>query len=156
DVRPSGHVGGRLTMLHPEQAQKRLQELRDEKWTAARLKALAKMPKPLPVLGRLILAVGDDDSPANKWELRAKWEEEPFPVFDRMAAKERRRLFDALFPRFGGHVEAAWQLATRLPYQTEYARKSFRAPNDPARTLEARATWLYALAERVQGYDQDL
>jgi hypothetical protein len=65
--------------------------------------------------------------------------------FDSLSGHERSRVFDALLPGLGRQVESAWQLLRRLPYEFEYTRKAFRAPNDPAATRPRRMKWLQSV-----------
>ena len=66
--------------------------------------------------------------------------------------KERLRLFTALLGDLAPTVEAAWQSLKKSTYQTGYARKSFRAPDDPHATLDLRTHWLKALLAIVQQF----
>ena len=50
-----------------------------------------------------------------------------------------------MFPPIADHVEASWQLQVRLPYQTGYLRKAFRAPKHPEYTANARIDWVEKL-----------
>ena len=55
-----------------------------------------------------------------------------------LTAADKLELFNALFPQLGPTVAYAFEMQKRLPYQTGYSRKAFRAPSLPAATLEAR------------------
>ena len=70
---------------------------------------------------------------------------------------ERLSIFAALFGQLAPHVEAGWRLHDRLPYQSGWARKPFRAPQHPRRADAARVAWLQSLLHCVRPYqDQTL
>src|SRR5437868_9767440 len=118
-------------MLRPEQAKARLQEVREEQWTEKRLAAIAKLPKRLAASGRWVLGTDENDEPISYWQLRNSKDKAYLKAWDAVSAGDRRKLFDTIFPAIGSHVDAGWRLRARLPYQTGYGRKSFRAPSEP-------------------------
>ncbi len=66
---------------------------------------------------------------------------------------DRRGVFGALFPHLAPHVEAAWRLHDRLPYQSGWMRKPFRAPQPPAQADAARVVWLQSLLHVALPYE---
>jgi hypothetical protein len=56
----------------------------------------------------------------------------------------------------GRQVELAWQLLKKSPYSQGYARKAFRAPDDPQATLAYRCTWLECLLSLIGTYQLDI
>ncbi len=68
-------------------------------------------------------------------------------------APDRMAVFMAFFPTLAPHVEAAWQFHNKLPYQSGYSRKPFRASSHPLRADAARAAWFQRLAAVTQSYE---
>jgi hypothetical protein len=141
-------------MLKAEQAREQLEKVRYENGEKRRLAALAKLPKKLAEIGRGVLG-RDARGKALDWQARDKAERAARARLDELSIKERRALLDALFPKLGHHVDAAWELTRQLPYEVGYVRKAFRAPEDPAVTRPARLTWFGALLGELEGYEQD-
>ena len=70
---------------------------------------------------------------------------------------DRRAVLGALFGPLAPHVEAGWRLHDRLPYQSGWMRKPFRAPQHPRRADAARVAWLQSLLHTARPYqDQTL
>uniref|UniRef100_A0A0C1RN76 DUF4132 domain-containing protein n=1 Tax=Tolypothrix bouteillei VB521301 TaxID=1479485 RepID=A0A0C1RN76_9CYAN len=143
-------------MLNPEQAKAQLQAIRIQDWKQRRVESIAHLPETLREIGWGILGLHSDGQPlAGYWEAR-----EALLVaakkLDRFNSEERETLFAALFPQIGIYVEQAWQLFSRLPYQSGYLRKSFRVPSNPELTQSRRCDWLSNLVYIVEGYDRDL
>jgi hypothetical protein len=143
-------------MLKPEQARAELEKVRYENGEKRRLSALARLPAKLAGIGRVLLGRDARGKPFANWEARAKAVQAARGQLDRLVARDRQKLFDALFPKLGPTVEAAWQLARQLPYEVAFDRKSFRAPHDPALSQSARGSWLESLLEELEGYEQDV
>ncbi len=88
-------------------------------------------------------------------EHRPRWESERRSI-EQLSEADRERVFEALFPPIAGVVEAAWQLQKRLPYQSGYLRKGFRAPKQADLTLDRRLDWLTGLLRTLPTYHYDL
>lgn len=69
---------------------------------------------------------------------------------------ERRLVFQTLFPTIADHVENTWQMLRRLPYQTGYLRRAFRAPTRPDYTNSRRVQWVDELLRALLQYDYDV
>src|ERR1700735_3409695 len=50
---------------------------------------------------------------------------------DALPPKQRSELFDLISPHLAPALQQAWQLHKTGPYQVGYARKAFRAPQQP-------------------------
>jgi hypothetical protein len=135
-------------MLKPERARAELEKVRFKNGAKRRLAALARLPAPLAHVGWALVAEDAAQTQAN------------VPVAARrletLQSRGRSRLFEALFPRIGPYVEAAWRLARRLPYEPGYDRKVFRAPRSPALTRAARWSWLRTLLAELEGFAEDI
>ncbi|BAZ26431.1 hypothetical protein NIES4073_73380 [Kalymmatonema gypsitolerans NIES-4073] len=143
-------------MLNPEQANARLQALRIQDWKEQRLKSIANLPHALRQIGWGILGRDCDGQPFTDYQAGYNAEYAAFKQLDDLNAESRQTLFATLFPQIATHVEQAWQLIIRLPYQSSYARRAFRAPNTPKITQSRRGDWLRSLLYVVEGYEQDL
>jgi hypothetical protein len=151
-------------MLNPEQANAQLQAIRIQDWKEQRVKSIANLPQALRPVGWGILgrvrasrAEGNrDGQPFTDYQAGYNAEYAAFKQLDDLNAESRQTLFATLFPQIATHVEQAWQLITRLPYQSSYARRAFRAPNTPKITQSRRGDWLRSLLYLVEGYEQDL
>jgi hypothetical protein len=145
-------------MLSPDQAEQRLEEMRDERWLTKRRTALARLTKPLSSIGLALLPVDEEDGGAIKIG-DSSVETSADTACRRLIAlntNDRRKILDVLFPKFSRRVEDGLQLHRRVPYQTGYARKAFRAASKSNLCREAQGSWLMTLLARVQGHDQDL
>ena len=77
-------------------------------------------------------------------------------AIDSLDERDRRRLFQALFPPIAKEVEASWLLQREMPYQSGFHRRAFRSPGHPENSLRTRADWLQALLRLVLPYRYDL
>jgi HEAT repeat protein len=143
-------------MLRREEAEKRLQKFRIKDWEKQRVAALGRLPKKLCAIGRGVL----ERDPAGKsipdWEKKQKLQKDVQAQLSQLSPAERQKIFAVLFPQITRHLEAAWQLMGQLPYEVEYTRKGFRAPNDSAIHQQARAHWLGTIIAELKGYDPDI
>src|SRR5438552_729861 len=144
-------------MLKPEQAQAALEKFHQEDGRERRLAALKKLPAALRKIGLGLLECDAAGEEMDGYEESCRALLTAAAGLDRTTKKDRLSLFEALFRKLAHHVEAAWQLKHRLPYQSlDEGRKAFRAPNTPAASSQARATWLRQLAKDLEGYDEDI
>src|SRR5438874_733288 len=79
-----------------------------------------------------------------------------FKQFEALSAEQRRPILDSLSPTLALYVETAYSRFWRLPYQTGYTRKAFRAPYSPALSFEARKAWFTSLLAITAEYEQDI
>jgi hypothetical protein len=143
-------------MLRPEVAEKRLHTFRVKDATARRLRALSALPGPLAEAGRGILGRNAAGKSIGDWSKRNQAREKAVQTLEGLKPAERQKVFAALFPRLARHLEAAWQLYARLPYEVDGERKGFRAPTEPALAREARAFWLDNVLDTIEDYDPDI
>jgi hypothetical protein len=143
-------------MLKPEQARAELEKVRSEHGEKRRLAALAKLPKHLAEIGRGTLGRDPRGRALEEWDEQNRAERTAGALLDELAAGDRLKVLEALFPRIGAHVGAAWDLTRRLPYDSDFERKAFRAPRDPALTRSARLQWFSSLLGELEGYEKDL
>jgi HEAT repeat protein len=143
-------------MLRREDAEKRLQKFQIKNWERDRIAALGRLPARLCGIGRLLLGRDAKGKPFRDWQERQKYAEDITKQLSALSVAERRKIFVVLFPKLAARLEDAWQLVTRLPYEVGYARKGFRAPNDPAVQQNARFLWLERVIGELKGYDPDI
>jgi Family of unknown function (DUF5724)/Domain of unknown function (DUF4132) len=80
-----------------------------------------------------------------------------FKALTALDPARRTEVFATLVPRVAIAVEAAWQLLGRLPYQTGWRRKAFRAPDNESASYTARVIWLRSIISGLVLYrDKDL
>ena len=72
---------------------------------------------------------------------------------DALSPKQRLELFDLISPHLAPALEQAWQLHKTGPYQVGYARKAFRAPQQPQLAFARSADWLVEMVELCQRFD---
>ena len=143
-------------MLRQEDAEKRLQKFHIKHWDRERIAALGRLPARLCGVGRALLGRDARGQSYRDWEARQKAQEEANAQLAKLSPKERQKIFSVLFPKLARRLEDAWQLVARLPYEIDYERKGFRAPNDPAIQQTARGAWLERVIGELQGYDPDI
>jgi HEAT repeat protein len=141
-------------MLRREDAQKRLEKFQIKNWEKDRIAALRRLPARLGVVGLGLLGRAADGKAVSHWAAQQKLQEETGRLIGELAPAARQKIFAVLFPKLGRCLENAWQLIARLPYEVDYARKGFRAPNDPATQRSARASWTARVIGELKGYDE--
>ncbi len=143
-------------MLTRKQARDQLKTFHLEDWKERRLASVATLPKSLREIGAAALdfGAGYGWTPEERERAAARWQ--ALLRLDALGVPERLQLFSALWPHIGAHVEAAWQLRKRLPYQRSGHRRAFRAPNAPAVTLWTRVAWFDQLLRTTAGYEQNI
>jgi len=140
-------------MLKPEQAQAELKKLENKKWIAARVVAADGLPGGLRETARLILGV-EDAATAKLPGEKAKRQREVVRAFKEMDATARLQFFETIAPGLGQTMEQGWQLFERLPFQSSYSRKPFRAPGHPESLITRRINWVFQLFGVVGPYQQ--
>ena len=140
-------------MLTPEEAKKELEQHRDPEASKSLMERLHALRPELAAIG---LAFLEESSPHKD---RSQVAEQKRAAAKRALSglddRDRQELFFALFPPIADHVEASWRLQTRLPYQTGYLRKAFRAPKHPEYTANVRIDWVDKLLRTVLPYRYD-
>jgi hypothetical protein len=141
-------------MLKQEQAQAELEKLQNKEWAKARLGAADALPGPLRQTARSILGEADDTSYTAHMK-RAERIRELAKTFQGMDAQTRLQCFETLAPGLGALLESGWQLFDRLPYQSGYSRKPFRAPKHPEASITRRVNWILQLIPIIGPYQKN-
>lgn len=140
-------------MLKPEQAQAELKKLENKDWIAARVVAADGLPGGLRDTARSVLGV-EDTAMSKLRGANTKRQQEVFQAFKGMDANARRQFFETMAPGLGETIEQGWQLIERLPFQSSYSRKPFRAPGHPEALIARRINWVLHLFSVVGPYQQ--
>ncbi|MEQ8771148.1 MAG: DUF5724 domain-containing protein [Phycisphaerales bacterium] len=139
-------------MPNREELQQTLQRLRDVKWVESRLNRLARMPgKRREALRDLIQQdknVYDEGRFAARVNATASY-------FDTLGDKQRRKLWNVLFPRLAPHMERAWRDTPLRPYPSGFQRFPFRAPSREDTSRQSRARFFLNICEGLRGLDED-
>jgi hypothetical protein len=143
-------------MLSREEAEKRLKAFQIKGWEKDRLAALGSLPKGLCEVGRYLLNRDAAGKPWRNWQKRQQTQPRIMKELSELPARDRKRIFAVLFPKLADVLERAWQLIGRLPYETDYDRKPFRAPGLASVYQGARFNWLQTLVGSLNRYDQDV
>src|SRR5437764_10242064 len=109
-------------MLRREEAEKRLDKLRVKDWCKHKVAAFGALPEKVRAAGRALLGRDPQGKPFKGWQKERKAFEEAVDVLQRLAARDRQKVFAVLFPRLAAHLEGAWQLLARLPYEVDFNR----------------------------------
>ncbi|NTW08361.1 MAG: HEAT repeat domain-containing protein, partial [Anaerolineaceae bacterium] len=140
-------------MISKELAQERLRSFFDPDGPARQLARLRRLTGNLSALGQLLIHAGPEWEKLQKERnLNLDFSRRPLERLEKLSAKDRRALFEVLFPGPAPFVEGAWNLFDRLPYQAGHARRPFRNPK--GRSVQARLSWLQQLAHFIQGYEK--
>ncbi|HLV79634.1 MAG TPA: HEAT repeat domain-containing protein, partial [Chthonomonadaceae bacterium] len=143
-------------MLKPDQAQARLHAFLKPDGKGRRLERAKTLPAPLK---EIALALHGLDAEGKSFKDTRTHQEAQGLAMERLESltgEERAALFESLFPGIARHVEGAWQLFARLPYQTGHVRKAFRARDVGPLVNAARKNWLLRMLKLTQGYEQDV
>jgi hypothetical protein len=143
-------------MLSSEEAEKRLGKFSIKNWKKNRLAALGRLPAAQAEAGLALMGQDARGKPFRDWQKGQKAAAAAVERLGQMSPSERQAVFGVLFPKVARHMENAWHLLARLPYEIDYERKAFRAPNDPTVTRHTRGRWLDDLLNELEGYDQDV
>ncbi len=139
-----------------ETLQKQLAPFQTKNATKVRLAAISKLPVKLRKTSRALHGLDAAGKKVKTWQKVQQLQKEAFQHLENMSVAERAKAFECLFPQIGKHVESAWQMLKTLPYQDDYVRKPFRAPDQPEITLNRRAQWVTELLRLTEAYDQPI
>jgi hypothetical protein len=140
-------------MLNREQAQAELRKLENKQWVEVRVASAARLPEAMRGTARSLL--GQDEQPVLLDAVaQAQLGQKILETFAGMDDAARRQFFETLFPSLAAAVDRGWQLLDRMPYQTGWARKPFRAPGHPDALLARRVNWVTELLGIVGPYQQ--
>ena len=145
-------------MLKPEDAKARLAEWTLPEGENPLAAAVKKLPEELREIAELIWELKQDenkvhapyDAERNQRELQEQIK--AVIALDKLAERERLRVFAAISPALAPMMEQALQLLKTLPYQQGYSRKAFRAPNHPDGTAQGRLQFLGRLGSLATCY----
>ncbi|MBB6051202.1 DUF4132 domain-containing protein [Armatimonas rosea] len=135
-------------MLAPQVAQERLKTFATESQESRTARILG-LPKPLQGVAFLAVRCEPDGTPRT-----IGWEATPKIglALDSLTEPERLRVFTALLPGVAAHLPELWRLLKTLPYQSGYARKGFRAPNNLEASQRQRAEKFLLLLDALWPY----
>src|SRR5688572_1356592 len=145
-------------MLEEKQI-KDLQARRESKsWVSERLQKLSALDSNLAAVGRNFL--GRDDR-GKELHLSSHWREgeEQKAAFKRIAKlneAERAKVFRNLHPKLAPYFEQAWKMFDRLPYQTSYERRPFRAPGNDEALARRRGDWISSILTDTCPFDESI
>lgn len=143
-------------MLNSEQAQAELKKLETKQWAQARLSTLDRLPENMRLTARSLLGQFE---PAVLEPESASLEQNQQKIIECMTKLDeagRLLLFESFFPGLAPAVERGWQLLDRLPYQSGWSRKPFRAPGHPSALLVRRVDWVSGLLITIGPYQQSV
>jgi hypothetical protein len=140
-------------MLNSEQAKAELEKLKNEDWAAARMAAADGLQEGLRETARSILGA---DRPAQPALREKKQYQQIVKSFLAMDENARLRFFETMAPGLGAAIERGWQLLDRLPFQSGFQRKPFRAPGRPGVLITRRVKWLLSLLGVIGPYQQNI
>lgn len=143
-------------MLKPQEAERRLKELKIKNGKGRRLARIAELPESARAIGYGIYGSSADGGHVKGADAREKRVEAAFRELDDLSPADREQLFEALFPQLGRYVEGAWQMLGQRPYQHGWVRRAFRAPGDNDRLRAIRRARLDQFLEQLKGYEQDI
>src|SRR4051812_29802044 len=104
-------------MLRQEVAEKKLEEQKIKSWEKKRVTALSALPAALKKAGLGLLDKDAGGKAFRDWTKRHEAREQAGEALAKATAADRLRVFGALFPKLAPHIEGAWQLLARLPYE---------------------------------------
>ncbi|MGV3721771.1 MAG: DUF5724 domain-containing protein, partial [Actinomycetota bacterium] len=140
-------------MLNPEVAEKRLKTFRVPPRYRERV---SELRSPLREIGLGLLRRNEKGKEVDNWRKAQSLQRRSGELLEALSAPERREIFAALFPTLVDHVESAWRLQERLPYQKDYLRRAFRSPQNPLACIQQRVDWLVQVAVGLGPYLQDI
>lgn len=142
-------------MLTPEQAQAELKKLESKDWVERCRTTVEQLPTGTREVARSFL--GLEPSPyLLPLEERAARGQRLVSTVMGMDQEARLKLFETLLPGHGRAVEETWKLMQRLPYQSGWVRKPFRAPRHSDALIGRRIEVVERLVSIVGPYRQNI
>jgi hypothetical protein len=123
------------------------------------LSQVAKLARPLRSIAYGLLgrnAEGKEPEPLYFMKEVRRLHVQAGAQLDAMSAGQRLRFFATFLPKMAEDVELGWQFLKRAPYQSDYARQSFRAPNNPETTLVGRTDLLSDLLTVATRFQKEI
>lgn len=142
--------------LNREKAQEQLEKCQDAKRQAKCLERIGKLPKALSAPAYGLLGRSADGKDIRDWKKSNQARTDAAAAVDKLPAAQRVKLFAAFFPHLGKYFAAVWETFPRLPYQDDYERRAFRAPNTPALYAERKANWFQSVYGELNPFKDDL
>lgn len=137
-------------MISREDAQKFIEQHQIKDLDKTRINKLSVLPQALKHLGMLLI-LKESEEPL--WKRREKSKKELTQLFKDVSNDlwkgEDFQVLEAIFGEMAEYVRLAWHMQTRVAYQTDWYRRSFRSPNNPLQTLEKKINWLMALPHQL-------
>ncbi len=141
-------------MLNEAEARVHLNEMTDWVQARKRIGALKGLEAAQAYFKRSLRNADPDGAAADGPEL-AQGERPDFDV-GALSDAERRRLFETLFPRMAGLMEAAWERAGEGPFSSpDHGWYHLRAPNDPGIVAKERRHWFSWVWHDLLRYNAD-
>jgi uncharacterized protein DUF5724/uncharacterized protein DUF4132 len=148
-------------MLRREHAQEQLEQFKTKtkEGEARRRSRAAELPEALRPLAYGLLERDAKGQALRNWSDRHEARHKATERLEALSPEDRLQVWKVLFPRIAPHVEQAWQLHARLPYDSSYEyeyKLAFRAPSRPAMGRQARVAWLDTLLDELEAYEQGI
>ena len=142
--------------LNREKAQEQLEKCQDPKRQAKCLDRVRALPKALSAPAFGLIGRTADGKDIRDWQKAKQVRDDATAAVDQLSAAQRVKLFAAIFPHLGKSFAAVWDLFPRLPYQDDYERRAFRAPNTPALYNDRKRSWFQGVYDELNPYKDDL
>jgi hypothetical protein len=142
--------------LNPEKAQEQLEKCKDSKREAKCLERVRALPAGLSAAAFGLLGRAADGKDIRDWQKSNKARREAAAAIDKLPAAQRAKLFAAFFPHLGKYFAAVWEMFPRLPFQDDYERRAFRAPNSPALYAGRKGSWFSGVYGELNDYKDEL
>jgi hypothetical protein len=142
-------------MLSPEEAKKQLKQFENPNGYREAGARVSSLSSKLKDIGSGLLEGAERVHGGWTAENQARWQTAKNGC-EALSDKDRRKVFDALFPSIGHHMDASWQMQKTGTYQAGYLRRAFRAPHSAGVTAAVRADWLATVMRSILPYRYDL
>jgi len=139
-------------MISKEDAHKIIEQHQIKDLDKVRINKLSKLPQALKHLGMLILEESESEDSERDWEKRERCKKE---LAELLKSKKNQwqgkdfQVLQAIFGEMAEYIRLAWHLQTKLAYQANWYRRSFRSPNNPLQTFEKKLDWLMILPNQL-------
>lgn len=144
-------------MLKPEEAQKRLGELKakPDQWVEQRAASLTRAPDSVRATARLLLGLDEKGQQSRDGRQRQRRRSGAARRLRRMDERELLGVVSALFPKLTTAAAAAMRVVERMPYQRGYMRKPFRAGTHLDLVHNSKLVLVSSMIEFLDGHDPD-
>ncbi len=140
-------------MLSSEVASVRLKDFFKEDGARRRRDRAKSLPEKLRPIGFGLAGHQEDGK-----SVRHAWSriEKAAERFADLSFSDQEKVLQAIVPELASPLMAGWKLLERMPYQMDWSRKPFRAPNYPEASQNRRIRWLCTLIDDTTGYEEDI